>query len=60
MPLILQRLLLSPAAVGVAPRPGAAAAPRALHPAWVVVFISVWLAAACNVPLWREVAQLPG
>ena len=34
--------------------------PRVLHPAWVVVFISAWLATACNVPLWREVAQLPG
>ena len=30
------------------------------HPAWVVVLISLWLATACNVPLWREVAQLPG
>jgi len=30
------------------------------HPAWVVLLISVWLATACNVPLWREVAQLPG
>lgn len=31
-----------------------------MHPAWVVVLISTWLATACNVPLWREVAQLPG
>ncbi|UCU98037.1 phosphoethanolamine transferase [Acidovorax radicis] len=33
---------------------------RPLHRAWVVVFISVWLATACNVPLWQEVARLPG
>lgn len=47
------------------PRPSlpvsrAAALPDALHPAWVVVLVSVWLATACNVPLWREVATLPG
>ena len=34
-------------------------APRAWHPAWLVVLVSVWLATACNVPLWREVAALP-
>lgn len=33
---------------------------KPLHPVWVVVLISTWLATACNVPLWREVAQLPG
>nr|WP_296021589.1 phosphoethanolamine--lipid A transferase [uncultured Acidovorax sp.] len=70
MPLILQRLLHPHLAAGARPRtPGqtsipaavpTAAAPRPLHPAWVVVFISTWLATACNVPLWREVAQLPG
>ena len=38
----------------------AASAPRALHPASVVVVISVWLASVCNVPLWRELAALPG
>lgn len=70
MPLILQRLLHPHLAAGARPRTSghslipavapAAAAPRPLHPAWVVVFISTWLATACNVPLWREVAQLPG
>ena len=35
-------------------------APQAWHPAWLVVLVSVWLATACNVPLWREVAALPG
>ena len=34
-------------------------APQAWHPAWLVVLVSVWLATACNVPLWREVAALP-
>ena len=33
---------------------------RGLHPACVVLWISVWMAAACNVPLWREVLHLPG
>ena len=33
---------------------------RTHHPAWVVVLVSIWLATVCNVPLWREVAQLPG
>ena len=33
--------------------------PRALHPASVVLLISVWLATVCNVPLWRELATLP-
>ena len=36
-----------------------ASAPQAWHPAWLVVLVSVWLATACNVPLWREVAALP-
>lgn len=64
MPLILQRLLLPHLAVGAAPQaPSTApqpAPPAHLHPVWVVVLISTWLATACNVPLWREVAQLPG
>jgi lipid A ethanolaminephosphotransferase len=59
MPLILQRLLLPHLATGTAPRP-VSTATRHLHPDWVVVLISTWLATACNVPLWREVAQLPG
>ncbi|MFN7156742.1 MAG: phosphoethanolamine transferase [Acidovorax sp.] len=59
MPLILQRLLLPHLATGTPPASASTAA-RHLHPAWVVVLISTWLATACNVPLWREVAQLPG
>ena len=53
----LRRLLPSRAP---AHAPSATPSPRALHPAWVVVLVSVWLATACNVPLWREVAALPG
>ena len=49
-------LATEPAARSALPK----STPRVLHPAWVVVFISAWLATACNVPLWREVAQLPG
>lgn len=59
MPLILQRLLLPHLAAGAQPQ-APSTPPRTQHPAWVVVFISTWLATACNVPLWREVAQLPG
>ena len=47
----------------LAPRTGPShdsAALRTHHPAWVVVLVSIWLATVCNVPLWREVAQLPG
>ena len=33
---------------------------RAIHPAWVVVLISIWLATVCNFALWKEVAKLPG
>lgn len=58
MLLILQRLLPAFAAAGA---PQAAPIPRQpLHPARVVVLISLWLATACNLPLWREVAALPG
>ena len=64
MPLILQRLLHPHLAAGAALQaPSTArqpAPPAHLHPVWVVVLISTWLATACNVPLWREVAQLPG
>ena len=59
MPLILQRLLLPRLAPGTQPTPTSTTT-RHIHPVWVVVFISAWLATACNVPLWREVAQLPG
>ena len=70
MPLILRRLLHPHLAAGAHTRTpampsapagvSAAATARPLHPAWVVVLISTWLATACNVPLWREVSQLPG
>lgn len=49
----------SPASSTASPRP-AASPPQSLHPAWVVLLISLWLATVCNVPLWREVATLPG
>jgi Predicted membrane-associated, metal-dependent hydrolase len=58
MPLLLQRMqrfALGHRAVAHSPQ-----ASRAMHPAWVVVLASAWLATACNVPLWREVAALPG
>ena len=60
MPWILQRLLLSHAPPRADTPPRALPATRAVHPAWVAVLISTWLATACNLPLWREVAQLPG
>ena len=63
MPAILQRLLpLSPApSMGAAPLAHASpATPRPVHPAWVVLCTSLWLATVCNVPLWHEVVQLPG
>lgn len=63
MPLISQRLLPSRFFSGGAParQPTLpSGTPHTLHPAWVVALISTWLATACNVPLWREVAQLPG
>ncbi len=57
----LRRLLpFAFAAPAALPQTQAGNSPRPLHPAWVVVLISAWLATACNVPLWREVAQLPG
>ena len=60
MPLTLQR----PLPPGLAPLQSSSTAPsaprRALHPAWVVALISLWLATACNLPLWQEVARLPG
>lgn len=33
---------------------------RAIHPSWLLLLVSVWLASVCNWPLWRELAQLPG
>lgn len=38
------------------PPPG----PRARHPAALILPVSLWLATVCNLPLWREVARLPG
>ena len=58
MPLFLQRLwrlVSGRRAVAHPTHPS-----RDIHPAWVVVLASAWLATACNVPLWREVAALPG
>lgn len=59
MLLTLRHLLPFAFAPRVEPQP-ASQPPRPLHPAWVVVLVSTWLATACNVPLWQEVAQLPG
>ncbi len=61
MPLILQRLLPRVPFFG-ASHASSTSQPSAqgLHPAWVVLWISVWMAAVCNVPLWREVLHLPG
>lgn len=61
MPLILQRLLPRAPFFG-ASHASSTSQPSAqgLHPAWVVLWISVWMAAVCNVPLWREVLHLPG
>ena len=61
MPLILQRLLPRAPFFG-ASHTSSTSQPSAqgLHPAWVVLWISVWMAAVCNVPLWREVLHLPG
>ena len=65
MSLLLRRLLPSRfawAPTSISTFSGSVAAPsqRALHPAWVVVVISVWLATVCNLPLWRALATLPG
>ncbi|WP_077560859.1 phosphoethanolamine--lipid A transferase [Polaromonas sp. C04] len=32
----------------------------ALHPVWVIVLASVWIATACNLALWQQLARLPG
>lgn len=56
MPAFLQRWRPARASA----EPSSSTAPRPSHPAWVVVLVSLWLATLCNVPLWREVAALPG
>ncbi len=47
-----------------ASRSGGHAAPASqtpsVHPARLIVLISLWLATACNLPLWRAVVDLPG
>ncbi|MCJ0762731.1 phosphoethanolamine--lipid A transferase [Variovorax sp. CYS-02] len=30
-----------------------------MHPAWLILLASLWIATACNVPLWRELLRLP-
>ncbi|WP_423837571.1 phosphoethanolamine transferase [Variovorax terrae] len=32
---------------------------EAMHPAWLILLASLWIATACNVPLWRELLRLP-
>ena len=59
MPAFLSRLRPFASPFRTEPPP-ATTATRAHQPAGVVVLVSVWLATACNVPLWREVALLPG
>lgn len=56
----LRRLLPFAPASHPPPSPTASTPSHSLHPAWVVVLVSAWLATACNVPLWQEVARLPG
>ena len=66
MPLLVRRLppTTTTSPLSCAPAAGftplSAATARGLHPAWVVLVISLWLASACNVPLWRALAALPG
>ena len=32
---------------------------QGIHPAWVMIFSSLWLASAGNLALWRELSRLP-
>jgi lipid A ethanolaminephosphotransferase len=56
MPAFLQRLRSFLAGPTPAHSP---ASSTPLHPAWFVVGVSLWFAAICNVPLWRELWALP-
>ncbi len=61
MPLTLPQLRsLAPTPHATTSPDPAAPPPALLHPAFVVLLVSLWLATVCNVPLWREVAGLPG
>ncbi|MFY3384522.1 phosphoethanolamine transferase [Paracidovorax sp. MALMAid1276] len=68
MLLTLRRLLPSHRSPPAAPAARAtshsntrtADAPAARHPGWVMVLVSIWMATVSNLPLWREVAALPG
>lgn len=60
MPDILQRWLPFFFARPLASLVAVSSTRKALHPAWLLLLVSVWMATACNVPLWREVASLPG
>ncbi|SFC43737.1 lipid A ethanolaminephosphotransferase [Polaromonas sp. OV174] len=31
-----------------------------MRPIWLIILSSLWIATACNVALWRELARLPG
>lgn len=58
MPLILRRLLPHPPSFAFLRRAQDPSG-KALHPSWVVLWISLWMSVVCNVPLWRELANLP-
>lgn len=61
--LTLRRMLPSPpldSPSHAQPHPPTTATRQPMHPAWFVVLISLWMATACNVPLWKEVLRLPG
>ena len=55
MPALLPRQR-APRDPSAPPSPSSASA---LHPAWFVVGVSLWLAVICNVALWRELWALP-
>ena len=59
MPFTFPRLRPARAAAGSL-RPDNTAPPTFFYSARLAVFISLWLATVCNVPLWRAVLDLPG